>query len=79
MHIKIKNRFLRYKGYKLKCSVGKSGIAKFKKEGDLATPKGIYSLGLFYYRKEWVYPLAFFFSSYESHNQDPVQQIHKSV
>ena len=52
MHIKIKNRFSRYKGYKLKCSVGKSGITSFKKEGDLATPKGIFGLDKLYYRKD---------------------------
>ena len=52
MHIKIKNRFLRYKGYKLKCSVGKSGITSFKKEGDLTTPKGIFGLDKLYYRKD---------------------------
>ena len=52
MHIKIKNRFLRYKGYKLKCSIGKSGITSFKKEGDLATPKGIFGLDKLYYRKD---------------------------
>ena len=52
MHIKIKNRFLRYKDYKLKCSVGKSGITDHKKEGDLATPKGTFKLGLLYYRKD---------------------------
>ena len=54
MHIKIKNRFLRYKGYKLKCSVGKSGIKKSKKEGDLATPQGTFRFGLLYYRKDRV-------------------------
>tara|TARA_Y100000590_G_scaffold327998_1_gene372383 strand:- start:2 stop:493 length:492 start_codon:yes stop_codon:yes gene_type:complete len=52
MNIIIKNHFLLYKGYKLKCSIGKSGIKKFKKEGDLATPKGIFKLGLLYYRKD---------------------------
>ena len=52
MHIKIKNRFLRYKDYKLKCSVGKSGITSFKKEGDLTTPKGIFGLDKLYYRKD---------------------------
>ena len=40
MNIKIKKHFLLYKGYKLKCSIGKSGTRKLKKEGDLATPKG---------------------------------------
>ena len=52
MHILIKKHFLLYKGYKLKCSIGKSGLTNFKKEGDLATPKGLFKLGLLYYRKD---------------------------
>ena len=52
MNITIKKHFLLYKGYKLKCCIGKSGIKRFKKEGDLATPKGIFKLGLLYYRKD---------------------------
>ena len=52
MNIIIKKHFLLYKGYKLKCTVGKSGITPSKKEGDLATPKGIFKLGLLYYRKD---------------------------
>ena len=52
MNIIIKKHLLLYKGYKLKCSIGKSGITDFKKEGDLATPKGVFELGLLYYRKD---------------------------
>jgi len=52
MNIIIKKNVLIYKGYKLKCSIGKSGITHFKKEGDLATPKGTFKLGLLYYRKD---------------------------
>ena len=52
MNIKIKKHLLLYKDYKLKCSIGKSGITSSKKEGDLATPKGTFSLGLLYYRKD---------------------------
>ena len=52
MNIIIKKRFLLYKGYKFKCSIGKSGIKKNKKEGDCATPRGIFSLGKFYYRPD---------------------------
>jgi len=53
MHIKVKkNGFLLFGNYKLKCSLGKSGIKTFKKEGDFATPKGIYNLGNLYYRKD---------------------------
>jgi len=52
MNIIIKKHFFSYKDYKLKCSIGKSGITHFKKEGDLATPKGTFKLGLLYYRKD---------------------------
>ena len=52
MNIIIKKRTLLYKGYKIKCSLGKSGTKLLKKEGDLATPKGIFDLGLLYYRKD---------------------------
>jgi len=52
MNIIIKKHFLLYKGYKLKCSVGKSGLTYSKKEGDLATPKGTFKLGLIYYRSD---------------------------
>ena len=52
MNIIIKKHFLFYKGYKLKCSIGKSGLSHSKKEGDLTTPKGLYKLGLLYYRKD---------------------------
>ena len=52
MNIKIKKHLLLYKDYKLKCAIGKSGIISSKKEGDLATPKGTFELGMFYYRKD---------------------------
>ena len=52
MNIIIKKKYLLYKGYKLKCCIGKSGIKYLKKEGDLATPKGTFKLGLLYYRKD---------------------------
>ena len=52
MNIKIKKHLLLYKDYKLKCSVGKSGIRSKKKEGDFATPKGMFKLGSLYYRKD---------------------------
>ena len=52
MNIKIKKHLLLYKGYKLKCSIGKSGITNLKKEGDSATPKGVFELGKLYYRRD---------------------------
>ena len=57
MNIKIKKHLLLYKNYKLKCSIGKSGITSFKKEGDFATPKGTFKLGTLYYRKDNNKPL----------------------
>ena len=57
MNIKIKKHLLLYKDYKLKCAVGKSGITNSKKEGDLATPKGTFGLGMFYYRKDKIKPI----------------------
>ena len=52
MNIIIKKHLLLYKGYKLKCSIGKSGITASKMEGDFASPKGIFELGPLYYRKD---------------------------
>ena len=52
MNIFIKKKILIYKGYKLKCSLGKFGTTSSKKEGDLATPKGIFDIGALYYRKD---------------------------
>jgi len=40
--------------FKLKCCIGKNGIKKLKKEGDKSTPKGIFSIGTFYFRKNRV-------------------------
>jgi len=52
MNIIIKNRFLLYKGYKIKCSIGKKGTTSTKREGDLSTPKGLFKIGTLYYRKD---------------------------
>jgi L,D-peptidoglycan transpeptidase YkuD (ErfK/YbiS/YcfS/YnhG family) len=52
MHIKIKNKNFYYGHYKIKCSIGKRGITKYKKEGDKSTPSGIFSLGKLYYRSD---------------------------
>ena len=52
MNIIIKKGFLLYKGYKFKCSIGKSGLKKNKSEGDNATPQGIFSLVKLYYRAD---------------------------
>ena len=54
MNIIINKHFLLYKGYKLKCSFSKLGLSRNKKEGDFTTPKGLFKLGLLYYRKDRV-------------------------
>ena len=52
MNIIIKKHSLLYKGYKIKCSIGKNGTTSSKKEGDLSTPKGLFKMGTLYYRKD---------------------------
>ena len=53
MQIILKNKdTLLFDKFKFKCSVGKKGITSNKKEGDLKTPKGVYSLGSLFYRKD---------------------------
>ena len=43
---------LLYDEFKFKCSVGKNGKTSNKIEGDNKTPKGLYTLGPLYYRKD---------------------------
>ena len=52
MHIIINKKFLTYKDYKVKCAIGKRGINKKKREGDLITPKGLFKIKVIYYRKD---------------------------
>ena len=52
MHILIKNKFLNYGDYKVKCVIGKRGISSFKEEGDLTTPRGKFKIKGFFYRKD---------------------------
>ena len=53
MTIIIKNKeTLFFDEFKFKCSVGKKGFCKNKKEGDYTTPKGIFNLGNIYYRAD---------------------------
>ena len=47
-----KSGYLKYKNFKFKCALGKSGIGKKKKEGDNITPKGIFNVIKIYYRKD---------------------------
>ena len=52
MNIKLKNTFLYFNKYKIKCAIGKRGITSNKKEGDEKTPKGTFSLISMFYRKD---------------------------
>tara|TARA_B110000444_G_C18556526_1_gene462760 strand:+ start:221 stop:712 length:492 start_codon:yes stop_codon:yes gene_type:complete len=53
MQIILKNKdTLLFDEFKFKCSIGKKGITSNKIEGDLKTPRGIYSLGSLFYRKD---------------------------
>jgi len=53
MTIILKNKeTLICKDFTFKCCIGKNGTTKHKFEGDKKTPKGIYSLGSLYFRKD---------------------------
>ncbi len=55
MLINIKNKdTLIIDEFKFQCCIGKNGVKKHKKEGDNCTPKGIFSLGNLYFRKDRV-------------------------
>ena len=52
MHIILKNKFLYFGHYKIKCAIGKRGISRNKKEGDFCTPVGKYKFEMLLYRKD---------------------------
>ena len=53
MTIILKNKeTLKFDDFSFKCSIGKNGLSKKKKEGDRRTPIGLFSLGDLYYRKD---------------------------
>jgi L,D-peptidoglycan transpeptidase YkuD (ErfK/YbiS/YcfS/YnhG family) len=53
MRIILKNKeSLLYDDFVFKCCVGKKGISSKKIEGDMKTPRGIFSLGPLYFRKD---------------------------
>ena len=54
MHILITNKLLICDNYRVKCALGKRGIALKKKEGDLITPKGMFKIKYVLYRKDRV-------------------------
>ena len=52
MNIELKNKFLYFQKYKLRCSIGKRGISIKKREGDKKTPKGEFKFKCVLYRKD---------------------------
>ena len=54
MHIILKNKFLYFGHYKIKCAIGKRGISTNKKEGDLCTPAGKFIFEFLMYRNDRV-------------------------
>ena len=52
MNIKLKNKFLYFNKYKIKCSIGKRGITIKKLEGDNKTPAGVFKFKSLMYRQD---------------------------
>jgi len=53
MLINLKNKeTLTCDEFSFRCSIGKNGLTSKKKEGDKKTPKGIFSLGPLFYRRD---------------------------
>jgi len=53
MIILLKNKHtIQIEDFVFRCCVGKKGVTKFKKEGDLKTPKGTFEIENLYYRKD---------------------------
>ena len=66
MILEVKNKDTLVIGeFKFKCSVGRNGITKSKIEGDGKTPRGVFSLGTIYWRKDRV--------------RKPITKLNKSV
>jgi L,D-peptidoglycan transpeptidase YkuD (ErfK/YbiS/YcfS/YnhG family) len=54
MIIVRKSGYLKYKNFRFRCALGKSGVKKKKKEGDNITPIGIFKITKIYYRPDKV-------------------------
>jgi L,D-peptidoglycan transpeptidase YkuD (ErfK/YbiS/YcfS/YnhG family) len=53
MTIFVKNKHtLQIDEFKFKCSIGKNGATKHKKEGDKKTPRGLFKVENLYFRKD---------------------------
>ena len=54
MDVVLKNKFIYFKDYKVKCAVGKRGITGKKIEGDKCTPRGRFKFKYIFFRRERV-------------------------
>ena len=54
MHIIVNKKYLTFKNFKVKCAVGRRGIRRKKREGDLVTPKGTFKIKQVLLRKDRV-------------------------
>jgi len=52
MNIKLKQNFLYFDEYIIKCAIGKRGITSRKLEGDKKTPRGTFTFKSIFYRKD---------------------------
>ena len=50
MNIELKNKFLYFEKYKLRCYIGQRGIYNKKRKGDKKPPKGAFKLKYLLYR-----------------------------
>ena len=65
MHILIKNKYLIFNNYRIKCAIGKRGIGKKRKEGDLITPKGTFKTKFILFRKDRIKKIKTSLKKYE--------------
>ena len=54
MHVIVNKKYLTFKNFKAKCSVGRRGIRGKKREGDFVTPKGTFKIKQVLLRKDRV-------------------------
>ena len=54
----IKNKFLVFNNYRIKCAIGKRGIGKKRTEGDFITPIGSFKIKFILYRKDRIQKLS---------------------
>ena len=52
MHLMVRNNHLFFNNNKLQCAIGRNGLTRNKKEGDLHTPIGKFHFNKVYYRAD---------------------------